>query len=183
MAAGKPAEYGRFAIEPDIAVCIAAVVGANLFVKTRWIRAIVLGALLLAVIIPGLGYLRGFVGDRGASSTRLRAARWLDEGSEGARRSIAVWAEPAPYAVPPVNLFRARLVLLPEGYILHEGEAEAVVRAVDQIPKEPAAGGYDRVIVKQDPITPISWANKPFVIDEKREATRDAIRPPSSQKN
>ena len=79
---------------------------------------------------------------------------------------LAIVAEPAPYCVPPVDLFRWQLVLLPKGQTEPKAEvADVFVAAVDT-PSATAPAGYGLAAPKQNetllPPTRISWANKPI---------------------
>lgn len=130
--AGKPGEYGRFLILPNVVLLVGLFVALRKILsdRGRWGQAV----LVLAVsVVFGLPYLRGFAGDH----SRRRAADEL----AGATR-IAMYAEPAPYCMPPADLFEAEWWLLPAG-------ADAT--------------GYTVVDVR-DVGTRISWANKPIRI-------------------
>ena len=61
---------------------------------------------------------------------------------------LAVVAEPAPYVMPPVDLWRWELVLLPRNGA-EPAPGDVLVRVIDQGPRAAA---------------PISWAAKPFKI-------------------
>jgi len=110
---GQPGEYGRFAVLPDIGLVIAAVVGIRMWLHRRAVR---FGALLLLVILtaqPGFSYLGGFMRDRGDETRRLWAGRRLESLRMEGACSLGLVAEPAPYSLPPVDLFRWQLFLLP----------------------------------------------------------------------
>lgn len=147
LAAGKPGEYGRFAVFPDVALGIAAVVAISRLLEPRALQVGALVILLLLTAIPGHYYLAGFRADSGPDSSRVRWARYLENLSRAGMESLAMYAEPAPYSLPPVDLFSWRLLLLPDGYVYEPGNppADVLVRAID------------------DPYAKISWANKPFV--------------------
>ena len=113
LAAGKPGEYGRFAILPDAVLAIEAVVAVATFVKRRAYRHWALVVLTVTTLVFGCMYLRRFVQDSGPAPTRLRAA--ADLAALPPATDVAVTAEPAPYSLPPVNLFTRRIVLLPRG--------------------------------------------------------------------
>jgi hypothetical protein len=89
-------------------------------------------------------YLVGFVRDSMAQNTRRAAADSLSRDT----RDVHVIAEPAPYSVPPLNLFNRRWVLAD--------------------PSEDTAGSGWFIRTKdRGTRTPISWANKPFDIQSK----------------
>jgi len=158
VAAGKPGEFGRFALLPDVALLIAAfaVVG-------RWVKAAgaqLATATLLAIIVAGFGaaYECAFIRDiRPTNASRMQAAEQLIKvnmaSSVKHQPTVLIPSDPAPYCLPPVDLFRWRIVLLskdgqPGGESLHG----LVVRPDDAISLSPLA-------------TPLSWANKSFVIE------------------
>jgi Dolichyl-phosphate-mannose-protein mannosyltransferase len=149
LAAGKPGEYGRFALVPDVALAMAAVMAMEAFGR-RWAIAAV-GLLLGVTAVFGARYVAGFVGDAGADSSRMIAAAAL---RAAPRDRLAIAAEPAPYCLPPVDLFRWKLLLLRRW---DSAEADRIAdgscRAVDQ----PADGWWMWA-------TPLSWAQKPFEI-------------------
>ncbi len=60
--------------------------------------------------------------------------------------TLAIDAEPAPYTLPPVDLFRWKIVLLPRDSAM-QVDADVRIDPVDQIG------------------APISWAEKPFRIE------------------
>ena len=168
LAAGKPAEYGRFALFLNIALMLAAIAGIGRLVRSRIIGGVIVTALLLATIVSGLNYLAGFIRDSLPHNSRLTAADMIRQLAGGEPESIAVWAEPAPYAVPPVNLVRTQLFLLPRDYVPVPGHppAQVLVRAEDFIAPIPPqwAVDYDRFVIQPPHPTPLSWAAKPFVI-------------------
>jgi hypothetical protein len=168
LAAGKPGEYGRFAILPDIILGITAITGASMAVRSRAAAGAVIAALLIGVAVPGWAYLQGFLRDTYPVTSRSIAAGQIESFSGDQPMTIGVWAEPAPYAVPPVNLFRDRLVLLPVGYVPKpiEWPADVFVRAEDEVDRTPPAWatGARRIVVQRGRPTRISWADKPFVI-------------------
>ena len=154
LAAGKPGEYGRFAVLPDVALGIAAVVAIGRLFFSRTAQTVALAGLLMLVAAPGGYYLVGFRLDSGPVTSRLNKAEALAELRQVGLESLAVFAEPAPYSLPPVDLFKWRILLLPEGYVHEAGKppADVLVRAVD------------------DPRAKISWANKPFLTWGRRSA-------------
>ena len=146
LARGKPAEYGRFAATLDVALAIAAAAAvARLPMRPREAR---LAAILLvaATALFGLRYDLNFVADGRPTSTRDRtAARLATLATPG--RTLVVRADPAPYGLPPVDLFTWHLLRLPRG-------ATVPANAVSVEPTDAAAAA--------GVASPISWANKPF---------------------
>jgi hypothetical protein len=144
LAEGKPGEYARFAILPAVALAIMAAVGVHR-VKHRIARVMYAVCVVGLTALWGVAYLLGFVADTGSHNTRrlAAAALALEEGD------VALIAEPAPYSAPPTNLFQRRLVLIDPRAGPHP--TAWTVRPSDQA---------DRAFS-----TPISWANKPFIIE------------------
>jgi hypothetical protein len=79
----------------------------------------VLLALVIMTVVPfGGAYLSGFVRDSSTVTSRLAAAEDL-RGMPGA---IGLYDEPAPYLMPPVNVFERQLILLPKGKAVDPAE-------------------------------------------------------------
>jgi hypothetical protein len=96
--------------------------------------------------------------------TLLLAAERL-HGMEGSNHVLGLVAEPAPYSVPPANLFRWKLVLLPRD-IQRRPHVDASIATVDYVGLA-LTGRYrasDFWIRPRLLPTPISWAAKPFAI-------------------
>jgi hypothetical protein len=107
---------------------------------------ILLSLLLVAgTAFFGWPYLRGFVRDASPETSRLVAAREVERLRQAGGKRLLLTAEPAPYAVPPVNLFEWPLVLVPKG-----SRPEAFALPGDVV-VEVREGG-----------APISWADKPI---------------------
>ena len=178
FAVNKPGEFGRFMLLPDIFLLIEVMVALG----TQWhglpasedsTQEIVQGRLkswagspchwgggllVVATALSGLSYLRAFTLDSRSSTSRLIEAKRLV--SLNPRNSTTRWQPtptPAPYCLPPMDLFDDRIILLPKDAGLGEGLkiADVSVRAVD-VP------GEDRNWLRLFTTTPISWANKPF---------------------
>jgi len=174
LAAGKPGEYGRFAVLPDVVLALAAVAAAVRWCGP-WLRRVTLAILLLGAFAGGATYLTGFVHDCGRRTSRTVAADhiWqLQEDQGDGRHTVAVWAEPAPYSVPPVDLFTTRLLLLPPDYTLDamHAPAEVVVRAVDAERPPASDRVYEWWCSPNAGLLParISWADKPIEVGERR---------------
>jgi hypothetical protein len=152
-AGNKPGEYARFGLLFDTMFLLEAFIGIALAVRSTAIRAIV-GILVLGfTILHSAAYEQEFIED----DSRTRAAADIDARLAKAGESpvLYILSEPAPYCLPPVNLFRWKMILLPAG---------------GQIPAGSPAG----VLVKPDTkldlfnpsATPISWANVGFDVAE-----------------
>ncbi len=150
LAAGKPAEYARFALTLDVALAIAAAVAATrLPVRPR--EAAGLGVLLVAsTALFGLRYDLNYLADgRPASTRRVAAVQLAALARPG--RMLAVRGDPAPYGLPPVDLFTWRIVRVPA-----EGTGVVSPDAVSVVPTDTAPA--------HSVSSPISWAGKPFDI-------------------
>jgi hypothetical protein len=144
LAANKPPEYARFALLPDAFLLVAAFAAIGRLRCGRP-RAALAVALTLLTLASGLPYLAAFVRDTRPENSRIVAARHLKTLIDGGATTVAVFAEPAPYCMPPIDLFRSRLVLVPPGQAAPAG---AIVVRVE--PQLSAA--------------PISWADARFTV-------------------
>lgn len=152
LARDKPAEYARFALTLDVALAITAAVAVGMMRRKplQWLTAMLLVG---STALSGGAYVANFIEDTRPNSTRRSAANELAR-IERPGRVLAVWAEPAPYCLPPVNLFDWRIVLLPKG-------TEPVQFAADR------DWPPDFVSVRptdDQTNTPASWSNKKFVV-------------------
>jgi hypothetical protein len=181
IGAGKPAEFGRFLLVPDVFLLVEAVVAVSTFLRTspgrrpggvvigpvvRLARDAVMAVLLSSAAWGGFVYLRGFVADARPVTSRLREAELLRLMlRSGTARKLAVAADPAPYCLPPVDLFRWQIVKVPDLVPIGPGQPP-------QLPGGGADVGADVVVLPVDwppegPTlfnAPISWENKPFEI-------------------
>jgi hypothetical protein len=165
-AAGKPAEYARFGILPAIALLLLAAWAASLISTGNALFRQLLPALLVVSALPyGVAYLRAFVRDTREETSRIQSA---DELPPTGR--VLLTREPAPYNMPPVNLFRRDLVLVPADYHVSPGSGDVLIRPVD-VPISNTPDGPRRLPFKEAPgsldqfTTPITWANKTFAVE------------------
>lgn len=153
----QPPDYARFALTLDIALMIAAlaIIGR---IRSPAARASTIVVLTLTTVLSGGMLLRGFVLDRHAivpGNSRLEAARELERWKQidGYRR-LVIFAEPAPYCLPPVDLWHWQIILMPRNATLREAMhagGDLVVSVDDEDRVDPAG-------------TRISWASKRFAI-------------------
>jgi hypothetical protein len=148
LAAGKPGEYGRFAVLPDIVLGICSAVLAGRARIRTFERVQVVVILVALTVLPGIIYLRGFVRDATGAARRIEDAMLLEGLKQLGARRLGIWAEPAPYSLPPLDLFHWQIVLLRT---------------------QPATAGHRYRLISQrtfDDLFParISWAAKPFEI-------------------
>jgi hypothetical protein len=158
LATGKPGEYARFAILPDIVLAIAAVV---LMGKIREVPLRVGGLLSLCLItgVWGAGYVWHFMRDSVDRSTRIIAAERLADYKSV--RTIALDSEPAPYCFPPANLFDLKIVLTPVNHQPPAG-ADLHITTVDTVGPKSIDSPIEYWIRPRLFSTPISWAAKPY---------------------
>lgn len=161
LAAGKPGEYGRFAMLPDTFLAIEVFVAVSTFVKDPVPRIAVIVLLAISTAIQGSLYLRGFIRDTKEPTSRIRLAERLGATNRAAWRTIAIEAEPAPYCLPPVNLFDLQVCLVPRAFPESRiGEiGDVAIIPIDP----PSVLSWDSLIS-----TPISWADKRFQFIENR---------------
>ena len=169
FAKDQPGAYGRFAIFLDLALLVAAIVGGSELLKRMKWRPELLVLLAIAAALSGSRYYVGFVSDTGSMTSRESAAQLLDVYWQTGSRSIGVVAEPAPYSVPPLNLFDWRLILLPKDYdpASDRDRPDVIVRTADvsQPPPPRWAERYEWAFV--DPVgddARMRWAAKPFLV-------------------
>jgi hypothetical protein len=177
LGAGKPGEYGRFALLPDTVLCLAAAAGVSHWASGPGARRIVLGFCVLATGFFGATYTARFLADARETTSRLALAERLRELPRFGWNTVEVTAEPAPYCLPPVNLFEGTIVLLPPGQVGPAGADAVLVRAVDAVPREAPPPGYVRWDQDESPIlspfpSGFSWAAKPFAVVVPRRTLR-----------
>lgn len=163
-AAGKPGEYGRFAVFLDVALGIGAVVSVYELVRSRPARRAIAALLIGTTACSGLFYEIGFVRDCRTNTSRDQAAELIRSCRAEGYVNLGVEAEPAPYVMPPANLFDGHIYLLPPG---HGGERHrSGTIGVQLMPLRAVAAARSS---RQCPVralpwdmTPISWADKTF---------------------
>jgi 4-amino-4-deoxy-L-arabinose transferase-like glycosyltransferase len=177
FAVEQPGEYARFALFFDLVLALVAVVLVGRLLRPYKPDGVLLLPLLapLMALPGGSGYLRGFVADVKPPTTRTRAADLLEDVRGQGARSLAVFREPAPYCLPPVNLFDWEIVLLPDALTLEraerEGLADAFVQVVDALDND-AIGSQQQSPYTRIGISGVSsaapsdmqWADKPFMV-------------------
>jgi hypothetical protein len=157
LARGKPAEYARFALAVDVFLALAAAALVGHLPVTPREKALAAMLAVAGTLYFGLRYDINFFADTRPNSTRMESAQTLARNSSRSKL-LYVYAEPAPYCLPPVDLFDWQIVLLPRGSdIASHGPGTTTVIAVDT-PRDFDPLSPPRVV------SPISWANKPFEI-------------------
>ena len=165
LGAGKPGEYGRFAILPCVTLLIAALGGLRNWIKLPYTRRIASILLVVWVMVAGGLYVANFARDSGRNDTRTEAARTLAMWADRGRTRLAISDEPAPYSMPPVDLFRWVLLLQPKEPKVPPAVADfdAIVKVGDRLGVPPkgfvawSPNAADQLFPSR-----ISWANKPI---------------------
>ena len=200
VGAGKPGEFGRFALLADIALAIlVAAAAAHLWPYARTAVIPIVAVCMLGVLMDGARYEWNFVRDASATHTRARAAEWLanELASTSEPVTIGVLDDPAPYLTPPlhfaahdaydvIRLPRVRPQTLPDllpSLLIdtadHAGPRNDAwwahfYQPIQRFAPEPARF-WNRPTV-------ISWANKPITIHRLTipELQHAGLRPPGS---
>ncbi len=174
IGAGKPGEYGRFAIFPDVTLAIAAAVLVWRRERYRTSVRLALSALLaLGTATRGDHYLSQFQADaQGRGSRAQCAARLAEIRGRLGPLSVALYAEPAPYCMPPLDVIENRLYLLPAGGAAPDpwDDEPNLVITTDETERDVFHWRPHRVVLTEGGTFPrigsrralISWANKTF---------------------
>ena len=168
FANGQPGEFGRFAILVDVFLLVEAFAALATFLP-RQCGTVIGIILLLTALIPGASYLHGFLRDCRPQSDRIQLARRISRLQQHGSTTMAIFAEPAPYCLPPVDLWKWKLMLLPKHATMNDGlrTADVAIRTAD-FPR--GAGVWPFLTA-----TPISWANKPFAIEQRQDSAYDPV--------
>jgi hypothetical protein len=177
LAAGKPGEFARFLIFPAVSLLIVAAgwIGRLLVRERELVRVsggAILAAILVNVLLVGTSYIWHFINDASTPSTRHKVAARL---ADLKPQVLKISAEPAPYSVPPVDLFDTKLVLTADLNELATGQMS--LRTIDLVRGEELFAAQP-LLAKARPRdlhhdfwmrprllwTPISWANKTFQV-------------------
>ncbi len=134
FAGNQDAAYGRFALLADMVLCMAAVVILGRMVRHGFGRVVILSFLLAATAFAGYDYLQAFQNDTRGLTSRLATACNIRQ-LEGRATALGVFNNPAPYSVPPVNLFHWRLELLPEDFVSKAALPEVLTGTMQSIEK------------------------------------------------
>lgn len=170
FANGQPGEFGRFAIFVNLFLLIEAFAALATFLPRQW--GTVIGIiLLLTAMVPGASYLHGFLRDCQPQNDRIQLAQRISQLQQHGSPTMAVFAEPAPYCLPPVDLWKWKLMLLPKHSTMNDGlrVADVAIRTSDF---PPAPGAWPLLTA-----TPISWANKPFAIEQRQDSAYHPVAP------
>jgi len=164
FAADKPAEYGRFALLIDTVLVVAAAKGVA---RLRFTRPAWCIALLIAQLIAGASYTVACVDDARGHGTRFACARELATAQRSGQTRLVVFAEPAPYCLPPVNLFDWNIELA-----ARDQTVDSLTWGVAVMPADHAGAAEHPALARRllgffvDPDHPLTWADKPFAVLE-----------------
>jgi hypothetical protein len=129
---------------------------------------IVAGLILVAATAAySAAYIHGFLADASLNNSRLALAGTLNDDLEkitpAGRATMGIYAEPAPYDLPPIDLFRWRLILLPKDGIA-SGKSQGTIWPDETGPPDETVQPDDSVSWWDPRATPISWADKQFAV-------------------
>lgn len=171
LAAGKPGEYGRFAVFLDLALMLGTMAGLSRVIRDARGAAVASALVVAGTAVFGSFYWAGFLRDCRPTTSRLAAAEVIRAAERGGAGSVAIWAEPAPYSMPPVDLFRCRLLLLPwqARVAMSRPPADIVIPPVDAV-RFPVEGVSPKARAAATVPAPafhsprISWADRRFCV-------------------
>ena len=171
LGAGKPAEYARFLVLPVSLLCVACGCLAAALARRRRVWGLLL-AIVALLPMHTWTYVRSLAIDAaGEHESRHLAARYIHDHAAPAD-TIAVLQEPAPYAVPPLDLAHREVYWLPptepaeldeqalSPWLVFTADDDEVHRGAwwtryyAPSARFPAHGGLSR----------ITWANKPVFV-------------------
>lgn len=165
-ASGKPVEYARFFLFPAIALLMIGLAVLGRLVVRAWVSWVCMAILFVGTSVYTVAYDVAFIHDSTDVTARDRLASEVAEIGKGRPITAGVIAEPAPYSVPPVDLWRTKLVLASREGDWEKLRPDLIVRAVDQwgIGAPPADGYRLRPLTARSwLVTPwITWADKSF---------------------
>lgn len=167
FAPGQPADYARFALPFDVFLAIEAIVAVATFVRPPAARCASYALLVATVAFMGVQYVGGFVRDSRPQTSRTRAAAQIAGMLRENGAVLASREEPAPWSLPPVDLFRWRIVLPPRAFPPDRPYPDATV-TVGPVDLDPGSGIVRRYLLA----TPISWADKHYSIEPDSKASR-----------
>jgi hypothetical protein len=164
LATDKPGEYARFAVFPDIALALCAVDGMAALFKGHVSRTVMLGGMCALSGIWSAGYTWHFERDAAERTPRIVVAERLAQTLARGAKEMAVYNDPAPYCLPPVNLFDWKIVLVDPG-APPSPTSDLLIKPVDRIPRHDTPMLDFEVTYWVRPRildTPITWASKSF---------------------
>ena len=171
LAGNQPADYARFALPFDLFLLVEAVVAVATFGPRDWRGVACYAGLVVSTGYMGHLYVQGFMRDSSPNTTRMKAAAQIRQMLPPGDAMLITPIEPAPWSMPPADLFRWTIVVEPRSANGSIPDGIVEVRPMD-VPPGPGSS-----VAKLLTSTPISWASKSFQVtanDQKygRENTR-----------
>lgn len=170
FAKNQPADYARFALPLDVFLLVEAVVAVATLIPRGPGRAASYALLVATTLFVGHVYVHHFLRDSTPDTTRMHAAAQIRGALAEGDSLLVTPLEPAPWSMPPADLFRwtivvdprprsSRMAAPPGGIPITPLHAVAVhVRPVD------FETGSDPAVVRFFRSCPICWASKPFEV-------------------
>lgn len=162
MATGKPGEYGRFALLPAIALTVVGASALPVLTRSRWERVALTILLVGGACVWSAGYVWHFVLDSSERTSRMIGAERLALLADQGFNRIQCDAEPAPWSLPPADLYSWTIVLdrtnrAPQARTVRIGPVDN-----DGLGFLGPDGTFQLWTRHRLLATPISWAHKPF---------------------
>jgi hypothetical protein len=182
FAGGQDAAYARFALFGDIALLIAAIVAIHRVIPPHHPRQIVLILLLCSTALPGWMYIRSFHRDATGVTSRIVAAAQLEKIKRTYDvHTLGILAEPAPYCMPPFDLFNWEVRLLSKDLEIDPDNPPAdVIVMVSDLPtrfSKQLMSAYNRETSAAGTDVRITWADRAFqILIARRVTSTDASR-------
>jgi hypothetical protein len=164
LASGKPGEYARFGLVIDISLMLLTASGIAVIFKSTSRRILAMSVLCAACAVWSAGYVWHFGRDSIDRTGRMIIAERLQQTYQNGARELAMYADPAPYCLPAVNLFDWKMVLLDPG-AAPSTSTDVLIKPIDTVPaSDPPMLDFDIRYWTHARLldTPISWASKPF---------------------
>lgn len=161
---GKPSEYARFSLFAGVCLCLMGMWTVGLVRQVSIQRCLLLIVPIVVWTVSTQPYFTAFDMDCRKTGTRRLAAMMIQTLSDR-YHTLRTPAEPAPYALPPVDLWHWRIVLSDD---LVPRKGQITLRAIDSASRAIRF----RPDIQQTLIdagqrpAPITWANKPFELIE-----------------
>jgi hypothetical protein len=179
FAADQEGTYSRFALLVDVVLAIVAVLTLHVEVQSHGWRIVTFALLVLFTAGSGFDYVAGYIEDASGITSRLEAAQTLKE-LEDDFDTLGIWVEPAPYSLPPVNLFHWKLKLLPRDYHIKDDQqpADVLVQYAGYKPGMHLSEHPDyRLVPTRDRTqsynAELSWANQSFRVYVRNKSRSD----------
>jgi hypothetical protein len=158
FATAQPADYARFALPFEVFLLIEAVVALATFLRSAALRYMTFILFAILTAASGIQYVAGFIRDCSNQTTRLATAEVIRSSLGMGNNILASWEEPAPWSLPPVDLFRWHVIVPPRGWPHDQPYAGARLTTG---PSDFSGHQGDRQMLS---LPSISWADKSFPI-------------------